>query len=158
MYISEYLVVILTISTASSSGSLYKDISCSQVNLQLLKQLRCNLAPETLLNPMNCYMYWSSDIFSTLTDRCLAFAYDAVSYQCASCCGEGEITMDSLTSWSSLYVLGTYLLIYRLKLFIMRTSNRFCNQDKYAVTKGTFQGVMRHKTFFLNINCTNLLN
>ena len=90
------------------STNLYKDISCSQVNLDLLKLLKCNLVQESLLNSLNCYKYWTGDIFSTLEERCLAFAYDAVTYQCASCCGKGDVTLPSLAGWSSFYILGEY--------------------------------------------------
>ena len=88
------------------STNLYKDTSCSRVNLDLLKLLKCNLVKESLLNSLDCYKYWTGDIFSTLKERCLAFAYDANTYQCASCCGEGDVTLPSVTSWSSFYIIG----------------------------------------------------
>ena len=104
MYLANFFVFV-TFVPFTISTNLYKDIGCSLVNLDLLKLLKCNLVKESLLNSLDCYKYWTGDIFSTLEERCLAFAYDAATHQCASCCGEGDVTLPSVANWSSFYVL-----------------------------------------------------
>ena len=104
MYLANFFVFV-TFVPFTISTNLYKDINCSHVNLDLLKLLKCNLVKESLLNSLDCYKYWTGDIFSTLEERCLAFAYDVATYQCASCRGEGGVTLPSVTSWSSFYIL-----------------------------------------------------
>ena len=105
MYLANFFVFVTFVPFIISTN-LYKDISCSRVNLDLLKLLKCNLVKESLLNSLDCYKYWTGGIFSTLEEGCLAFAYDADAYQCASCCGEGGVTLPSVASWSSFYILG----------------------------------------------------